>query len=158
MSQTKKIKSPAGKLFEASDSGKIFLDKEGGWFHEGVEITHKKTVELFSKSVIKDPAGGYRLQIGKESAKIIVEDTPYLVRMVELSQDKIIIQLNDRSTETLDPQTLWIGKHNVLYARVKKQQFPARFLRPAYYQMMNSLEQDETGFYLRIGNQRWQLK
>ena len=45
--------------------GEIFLDKEGRWFHEGVEITHARTLELFSRSICADAGGGYRLQIGR---------------------------------------------------------------------------------------------
>ena len=143
--------------FESSASGKIFLDKEGRWFHEGVEITHPRTIELFSKSVVKDPSGGYRLQIGKEWAKIEVEDTPYMVRSVELQGDKIFIILNDKSKEELDPNTLSVGENNVLYCRVKGGEYPARFLRPAFYQIMQFLEEDEKGYYLAISGKKFYL-
>ena len=144
--------------FESPASGKIFLDKEGRWFHEGVEITHPRTIELFSRSVVKDPSGGYRLQIGKEWAKIEVEDTPYMVRSLEIKKDKIILILNDKSQEELDPTTLWLGKDNVLYCKVKNGEYPARFLRPAYYQIMQFLEEDEKGFFLSLKREKFYLQ
>jgi len=141
-------------LVESQASEKIFLDKEGRWFHEGVEITHPLTIELFSRSVVKDPSGGYRLQIGREWAKIKVEDTPYMIKTVEIQPNQVLILLNDKSVEKLEPDTLWIGKGNVLYCRVKNGEYPARFLRPAYYQQMQALKEKDNKFYLEIGNQR----
>lgn len=129
--------------------GRIFLDQEGRWFHEGVEITHRRTLELFSRSVRPDPAGGYRLQIGREHARIEVEDTPYLVRETNFVASRVELKLNDGSREILDPGTLWVGAGNVLYCRVKEERLPARFLRPAYYQLASRIEQDEEGFFLR---------
>lgn len=141
-------------LVESQASEKIFLDKEGRWFHEGVEITHPLTVELFSRSVVKDPSAGYRLQIGREWAKIKIEDTPYMIKTVEIQSNQVLILLNDKSVEKLEPDTLWIGKNNVLYCRVKNGEYPARFLRPAYYQLMQALKEKDNKFYLEIGNQR----
>jgi uncharacterized protein len=134
--------------------GEIFLDKDGRWFHCGVEITHERTIELFSRSVFKDPSGGYRLQVGKEWAKIRVEDAPYLVRAVEFKGKEIQLTLNDRAEEALDPATLKVGKGHVLYCEVKSGQFPARFTRPAYYQLMTCLGEDAQGFFLEYGGSR----
>ncbi len=158
MDEKKDPREEMEPIVESWESGKIFLDKEGRWFHEGVEITHRLTVDLFSRSIVNDPDGGYRLQVGKEWAKISVEDTPYMVQMMELRQEQSIIRLNDQSIEDLDLKTLWVGKENVLYCRVKDREFPARFLRPAYYQIMSFLVQDETGFHLQIGEQRCPLR
>jgi len=138
--------------------GKIFLDQEGRWFHEGVEITHRRTLELFSRSVCPDPAGGYRLQIGREHARIEVEDTPLMVREVSFVGAEAELKLNDGSSEILDPGTLRIGAQNVLYCQVKGKKFPARFLRPAYYQLAIRIEQDEEGFFLPASGKKIYLR
>jgi hypothetical protein len=44
--------------------------------------------------------------------------------------------LNDETREALDPSTLRVGADHVLYARVKDGRHDARFLRPAYYELM----------------------
>jgi hypothetical protein len=151
-----KIKSVRAQSMDAQYQypGRICLDKEGRWFHEGVEITHLRTIELFSKSVVKDNDCGYLLKIGKEWAKIVVEDTPYMVRSVDLRDDSVLIELNDKSVEHLNPASLRVGNDNVLYCKVKSGEFPARFLRPAYYQLMTRLHEDKKGFYLEIRGQR----
>jgi hypothetical protein len=138
--------------------GRIFLDKEGRWFHEGVEITHSRTLELFSRSVCPDPAGGYRLQIGREQARIEVEDTPCMVREVTFRGSRVELKLNDGSRETLDPTTLRIGAVNVLYCNVKREKLPARFLRPAYYQLTSRMEQDQDGYFLQVDGQKHYLR
>ena len=145
--------------FEPALGGEtIFLDKDGRWFHEGVEITHQRTLELFSRSVCRDPLGGYRLQIGAERARIAVEDTPYMVREVNFHGAEVELGLNDSSRETLDPRSLRIGRNHVLYCAVKGGAFPARFLRPAYYQLVRHVEQDEAGYFLRFGQSKYYLR
>ena len=154
----KKPKAPAGRdkeECEKQDFGEIFLDKDGRWFHCGEEITHERTIELFSRSVFKDPSGGFRLQVGREWARIKVEDTPYMVRSVDFKGGEIMLGLNDKSQEPLCPETLWVGGENVLYCEVKTGRFPARFTRPAYYQLMACLGQDRQGFYLEYRGRRW---
>lgn len=143
---------------ESNQEGEIiFLDKEGRWYHNGEEITHKRTIELFSASVVKDPDGGYMLRVGNECAKILVEDTPYMVRAVWFCDERVMIQLNDGSVEELDLGSLFIGRENVLYCRVKNGEYPARFLRPAYYQIMSVLVEEKGEFFLKVGTKLYKL-
>jgi len=138
--------------------GEIRLDNEGRWFHEGVEITHKLTAELFSQSVKKHPDGGYCLEVGVERARIVVDDTPYMVGRVTVEGGVATARLNDKSEEDLDLASLRVGEDNVLYCRVKNGEFPARLLRPAYYQLMKYLEETDDGYAVRIGEKLWPIK
>ena len=59
--------------------------------------------------------------------------------------------LNDDEREPIDAATLEVGADNVLYARVKGGAFRARFLRNAYYHLVDRLETDEAGrFFVKI--------
>ena len=138
--------------------GDIFLDKEGRWYHEGVEITHKLTADLFSRSIQRDPEGGYRLVVGLEWAPIQVEDTAFVVRRVDVEDKGALLRLNDGTEEALDPATLRVGDDNVLYCEVKSGTEPARFLRPAYYQLMQNLEEASDGYAVRLGGRLWPIK
>ena len=133
------------------DAGELFLDKEGRWFHEGVEITHRLTLELFSRSLQPDPAGGYKLVVGVEWAPVRVEDTPYVVRQVTIAADRAMLHLSDGTDEELIAATLRQNEDNVLYCDVKEARFPARFLRPAYYQLMERLCECEGGYAIDLG-------
>jgi uncharacterized protein len=138
--------------------GEIRLDREGRWFHEGVEITHELTLDLFNKSICKDPKGGYQLVIGLEYSPIVVEDTPFFVKSVDIEDDRALLKISDGTEEDLVPQTLRVGDDNVLYCDVKKCQMPARFFRPAYYQLMKNLEETKDGFAVKIGDKTWPIK
>ncbi|MFO8056690.1 MAG: DUF1285 domain-containing protein [bacterium] len=151
------MQNPDQPKFEYK-GGKLFLDKEGRWFHEGVEITHKLTAELFSRSIKKDEDGRYVLEVGQEWAPVQVEDTPFMVRRVDVGEDSVRATLNDGSEEELDLDTLRINDRNVLYCDVKNKEYPARFLRPAYYQLMNHLVENESGYAVKIGNRSWHIE
>ncbi len=140
------------------EGGLIKLDREGRWFHDGVEITHGRTLDLFNRSIERDPEGGYRLSVGLEYAPIDVEDTPYFVRRVDLTEEGAALRLSDGTDEALDPATLRVGGANVLYCAVKGGEFPAKFLRPAYYQLMERLEETGDGYGVRLGGELWLIK
>jgi hypothetical protein len=132
-------------------SAPLFLDKEGRWFHEGVEITHLRTLLLFSRNIRRDSMGKYYVQVGSESAEVVVEDAPYMVKSVTIEEEPgglpkdYILHLNDETQEPLEPGSLLVGEENVMYCRVKGGSERARFLRAAYYQICAKLQYDETG-------------
>lgn len=128
----------------------LYLDKDGRWFHEGVEITHAKTRSLFLKNLARGEDERYYVRIGRECASVEVEDTPFLVTSVTVTEGsggpgrcEYRIHLNDGSDESLDPRTLTIEQNNVLYGRVKENAERARFLRSAYYQLCARVEYAE---------------
>ena len=110
----------------------------------------------------KEPDGGYVLRIEGETCRLDVEDTPYVVTAVFSAEDDngeitaLVIRLNDGTTEPLDAAGLSIGKDNVPYCTVKQGAFPARLLRPAYYQLARHIRQDSDDlFYLEINSKRF---
>jgi hypothetical protein len=135
---------------QTQGSALLFLDKEGRWFHEGVEITHGRTRLLFSKSIRRDPTGKYYVHIGPESAEVVVEDTPYTITSVTLQEEPgglpqgYVLRLNDETQEPLESGSLVVNEENVMYCRVKGGEERARFLRAAYYQICARLQYDET--------------
>jgi hypothetical protein len=59
----------------------------------------------------------------------------------------------------LFPESLWIGEQNVLYCRVMEDRIPARFLRPAYYQLAEFIHEDkeQNRFYLWLREKRFYI-
>ena len=135
---------------EQRGNAPLFLDKEGRWFHEGVEITHARTCLLFSKNISRDSSGKYFVRVGQESAEVLVEDTPYTIRSVTIREgagglpNDYILHLNDETQEALASESLVVSEQNVLYCKVKGGSERARFLRAAYYQICVKLEYDAT--------------
>ena len=97
------------------------IDKEGRWFYQGEEITHRKTYLLYSRSLTRDESGRIILRIGGEQCPVEVEDAPFVVTTLEFTPEgpegleSIWLTLNDETREKLDPETLRIGPDNIPY-------------------------------------------
>jgi len=147
------------------DTGCLFLDREGLWFHEGVQITHERTCALFSRSLYRDRDGDYYLLVGTERARVEIEDTPYLIRFVTVLEDEAgrpqeyLLHVNDGTEESLDPHTLRVGDNHALYCLLKNANARGRFLRPAYYQICSRIDFDEEQrcFWLPLNSGRFRI-
>ena len=127
--------------FTAISSGKIKFGKDGRWYSDDELIPNRAIGRLFSRALQVLPDGRARLELGEDRAEVIVEDTPWVVTAVEGSPAHgFTVVLNDESRETLDPATLRVGADHVLYCRVKGGAHEARWLRPAYYDLMRHAE------------------
>jgi hypothetical protein len=139
------------------------IDKEGNWFYNKLPIINKAIYLFFNQHLTQDESGAYIIRIGNETSRLFVEDTPFVVTGVDYIQTKapedyFDIRLNDETIEKLDLQTLYIGKNNIPYCRVKGGTFPARFLRSAYYQLSQHVQQEgEEGFYIMLNGRKQHL-
>jgi hypothetical protein len=123
--------------FTAIHSGRIMFGKDGRWYCDGEVIPNAAICRLYAKAMTIDDDGVARLRLGEDKAEVTIEDTPWVVTQVDGDPSRgFTLVLNDDSREALDPATLRIGSANVLYARVKGGRHAARFLRPAYYELM----------------------
>ena len=130
----------------------IFINKEGRWFHHGAEIVRKDIIRLFYANMQRNSRGRYVLHWDGNICSVEVEDTAFVVRRVDKEQNAFCLYLSDDSVESLIPETLSVGRENVLYCTVKNGRFPARFTRAAYYQLAEHIEEEEGGgFFLRAG-------
>jgi hypothetical protein len=140
----------------------IFVSKEGKWFHEGAEIIHRPIFLWMIQSLEKTEDGLFIVHLNNQKCFLEVEDTPLVVRQVDRIKEgpeSIRLTLNDESREILDPDTLRISSESVLYCTVKNDQFPARFLRPAYYQIAENISEDDSGgFVLLLNNKAYPIK
>jgi hypothetical protein len=126
--------------FTAISSGKIRFGKDGRWYSDDEPIPNRAIQRLFSRTLQILPDGRARLELGEDRADVVVEDTPWVVTAVEGDPARgFVVVLNDETCEPLDPSSLRVGGENVLYCRVKRT-YQARFLRPAYYQLMRHAE------------------
>jgi uncharacterized protein len=143
----------------------IFVGKEGQWYHEGAEIIHRPIFRWLIQSLEKTEDGLYIVNLNNQRCFLEVEDTPLVVQRVEHFQEnpagteQVRLFLNDDSVDFLNPETLATSPDNILYCLVKEGQFPARFLRPAYYQMAEFIEEGEGGeFQLLLNQQKYSIR
>ncbi len=135
----------------------IEVDPEGELTHQGAPIVHPRVrEEIFSSVHLED--GHYLLHSGGKVCELEVSDTFYAVKSITQDAEGLSLLLNDGGVEPLDPATVWMGGNQLLYCRVKHGAFPARFARPAYYQLAEYVEPDGDGFALVIAGRRHPLQ
>jgi len=142
--------------FTAISSGQIKFGKDGLWYTDDELIPNRAIRRLFSQTLKILPDGRARLELGEDKADVVIEDTPWVVTSVDGDpRHGFTLVLNDETWEPLDPRTLRVGADAVLYARVKGGRHEARFLRPAYYQLVRHVETGPRGeFLLPVGDER----
>ena len=148
-------------------SCEIFIDSEGDWYHRGNRMHRGDIVAHLCRHLCRDEdSGRYIIQMGKQRCYLEVEDTPLVITRVshepgtegDNSEHLLLAIKHLEPREPLDPATLGIGRENVLYCRV--QGLPARFTRPAYYQLAEFIHEDleEGGFYLSQGGKSYTIE
>lgn len=147
--------SMPGAGFYSIHTSRISFRTDGRWYADDDPVVHQRLALLFSRHVRRKPAGpGYEIWIDERyHADVEVEDTPFVVTTVDAKEDgTFLLQLNDGSSELLDPYTLTVCKDGSLSCAVKQASERARFLRPAHYQLAESIEEGHDGrFQLRCG-------
>lgn len=142
----------------------IYIDKDGKWFHKGMEMIHRAIINEFYQGLTMDSCGGYLIVRGDEKCFVEVEDTPFIINRVEFydaegtGEEQLVLSLIDDTKEILDPATLSVGDDNVLYCRIKNNSFKARFNRAAYYQIASRIKEEGDRYYLPLNNTKYFIK
>jgi hypothetical protein len=147
------IRGEPGELTELHD---IYIDKDGLWYFHGKEMKRQDIVRHLYQYLKRDGAGRYVIETETDRCYVKVEDAPFVIKGADAGfsqhdgQPCILVSLSDGSREELDLGIpLWHGEDNVLYCRVKKGEYAARFSRPAYYQFCGYIEHDAArGIYM----------
>jgi hypothetical protein len=127
--------------------GTFRIDRDGGWRHEGQEVTHPGVLGNLYANLRVDEQGHY-LQVGPARIPVDVEDAPFVVTRVETSSPawdpvhSLRIYLTDGTEDGLDPATIWIGPDEVPYCRVKGGRLHARFSVAAWLQLAEFVEEE----------------
>ncbi|MFH1491035.1 MAG: DUF1285 domain-containing protein [Pseudomonadota bacterium] len=141
----------------------IRIDKEGRWYHNGTEMIHRDFIRLFYEHLEREESGRYLIRLGDECCYVEVEDTPFVVLSVthqnpgEAEKEAFRLSLSDDSSEKLTPETLSVGDGHVLYCRVKDCSYPARFARPAYYQLAEHIMEEKGSYFLPLNGKKYKI-
>ena len=119
--------------FYSIHTAKLTFRSDGRWYADDDPVVHERLARLFSRYVRRKPGGGYEIWIDERyHADVEIEDTPHVVTAAHTdAAGHFTVDLNDGTTEVLDPDSLQVGANDVLYCRVKDGTERARFLRPA---------------------------
>ncbi|MEI8357520.1 MAG: hypothetical protein RL698_631 [Pseudomonadota bacterium] len=137
--------------FWAIENMTIRFGRDGRWYSDDEPIENRRIADLFSRHVTRDGDGGWWLVIGDEHARIVVDDTAWVVVRVDGDPARgFTIELNDGIREELSTGSLRLGDGHVLYCDVKGGAFPARFLRGAQAELLGHVEARAERFVLPL--------
>lgn len=145
-------------------AGDIHVDEEGEWYHRGAKIVRDDIIRLFLEHLALRPDGSWWIEWRGTPCPIEAADTPFVVTRVDRDEGAdtddpvVLLSLKYHSGQVLlDPRSLVVGPDNILYCRVFEGRFPARFSRPAYYQLADWIVEDEESarFFLQLGSRRY---
>ena len=139
------------EFFEVT-SEKVVLKKDGRWFSNGEEITHKKTCEAFSKNLHWDETRKqYYVHIGYERLYVEVEDTAYFIVDFRLSKGAPFAKTNlGDEFELKQGAVLSSSDSQTLYALLPNGQL-ARLLSYVQSSLASYLEEENGHYHLNFG-------
>jgi hypothetical protein len=84
----------------------LSLDRHGQFFFRGVPCIRPEITDIFFEKLEADPAGGYRVRLGRELAPVAVEEAPLRVSNL-IVRDTVVVCCVDGGLEApLDAATL----------------------------------------------------
>lgn len=135
------------------------IDQEGRLWIENTELTDPTTLKFFMKKMEALPNGKLRVQCMGETNWITAEDAPYVVQALRVESEQIQLIFPGHYQEILDPKTLFVGKENIMYCKVRQGQLRARFNRQSYMDLTHWIEQDASErFYLAWQGKKYWIK
>jgi hypothetical protein len=145
---------------EAERVWNYFIDAEGRLWHEGTEFDDPDVLKLFMKNMEMMPDETYRVFCQGEECRIMSEDVPYVVQDILFLPKKIDLIFPGGYSESLNPSTLFVGKSNVLYCKVRLGKFTARFNRKSYLELAKRVKFDpkKKSYHLTVDNQNYTIK
>ena len=137
-----------------------FIDSEGHLWHDDEEFDDPQLLNLFMKNMELLPGGKFRVFCQGEECRITPEDVPYVVKDVAISPKKIGLTFPGDYREVLDPSTLFVGRGNVLYCKVRGGKFTARFNRKSYLDLAKKVKFDsrKKTYYLTVDRHDYSIK
>jgi len=144
----------------------IHVDDEGDWFHKGNKIIREDILEFFYENLSRTSEGEFLIEWQGSRCRLEAADTPFVISRVdrgsqEQGKDEIFLTFRHlQQAESLAPETLQVGRQNVLYCQIRNGQFPARFSRPAYYQLAEWIQEDagDGTYYLELNQKKFTIQ
>lgn len=136
----------------------LVIQPNGSWIHEGGKIERRELVRLFS-SILKFESPHYYLVTPVEKWQITVIDTPLHITSVEKIDGFIYCTLLTGGVIELGTEHKLMAPQatDIAPAVTVRPGLTARFLRNAFYQLVELGEWGEDSIVLSSGSQHFQL-
>ncbi len=141
---------PASFLQGRTRETKIRRDVRGRWFNDQDPVDHPNLVRCFNGWIDRAEDGRFCLSNDINWAYIEIEGAPYLVRDLNIDGNDVHLSLTGEREELLDPATLRVDAHGVLWCAVREGRCPACFDTHAANKLGDLIDEDEEGMFLRL--------
>jgi hypothetical protein len=141
--------APEGRSREST----IALDADGHFFHDGAPVEHDKLAAAMHSWISRHPDDNrFILTNGYDWTYVTIEDAPYVVRSIRVTDDAVMLLLSDGSEEAWASETTRIAESGAIYTQVKRDKKPgqenhkyeAKFSRHAQLSLAPYLVSDRT--------------
>jgi len=135
----------------------LVIKSNGEWLHEGEPFVRDKLVRLFS-TILKKEGSKYYLVTPVEKWEIQVEDLPFQVVLAHKDESDIIRVVTDVGDEFyIDPQhPLLMDATGVPFVEVRAG-LMARFSRNAYYTLSDMAIEQDDGYFVISGEEKYRI-
>ena len=128
------------------------IDFDGNWYGMDGKEVEGASLYFLSQNLRRDN-DGYFIGLGFGPVKLVVEDVPFVIREVELSEGRgerfLELAISDDTKERLIPETL-IKKGEYYYCMVREGNIPARFGKDATDELEKYLTVEGDDIYLAL--------
>lgn len=130
----------------------ILINNKGEWFHEGGYFERQDLARMFA-SILRREGDDYYLVTPADKLKIQVEDVPFSVVLMSVSDDEIsfITSLGDEvKVDSEHPLEFRQTTDLIPYVMIRNNLW-AKLNQSTYYELMDLVEETAEGYVIRSG-------
>ena len=128
------------------------IDFDGKWYGTDGKEVNEASLYFLSRNIRRDNEG-YFVALGFGPVKLVVEDVPFIIREIKLSEGRgerfIEMTVSGDSKERLNPETL-MKRGGYYYCMVREGNIPARFGEDAAKELEKYLTVEGDDIYLSL--------
>jgi len=132
---------------------RFHIDADGDWWSDGWLVDDPEMRDELSRALFTRDEGLW-VRCADEVHPVTFDIAPLFVKDVECVRDGVEIVLMDGRREALRAGTLRVDSEDRLFCDASDEQLPALFFRPAFYRLMDRLEERGGEYGLEVGG-RW---
>jgi hypothetical protein len=137
--------APEGRSREST----ITLDSDAHFSHDGAPVEHEKLAAAMHSWISRHPDDGrFILTNGYDWTYFTVEDAPYVVRSIRVTDDAVMLVLSDGTEEAWETNGARFAESGAIYTQIKRDKKPgtyeAKFSRHAQLALAPLLEETST--------------
>ncbi|KLU62405.1 hypothetical protein CEB3_c12660 [Peptococcaceae bacterium CEB3] len=134
----------------------VFVDKNGLWYADGVQMVNEEIIKLFASHLTKDDHGRYRIDWRNQSYPVSVEDAPFFVQSVTEQAGQPMVQLYDGRKLPLPLGDIVI-KDNIPYISLFWN-CDTKLSRASYCELCKNLIERDGRYFIKYRDNEWLIE